>query len=151
AALAKHAIKVGAPVWDGLASREGLLTVLPETQDQFVPQMVNFDRVGALSFKKGCYPGQEIVARTQYRGILKRRMAWVHGDSDPAPKPGDPVFAAAFGDQAAGQVAEVAPAPAGGFDALVVAQIEAIQSDSLRLISPDGAILKVMPLPYPLA
>src|SRR5216683_1619692 len=72
--------------------------------DAFVPQMANFDLVGGVSFTKGCYPGQEIVARTQYRGILKRRMALAHlGDGD-RPAPGQSVFSSSFGAQAAGTI-----------------------------------------------
>lgn len=150
-ALAALGRKVGAPVWDGLAIREGVPTVLPQTQEAFVPQMANFELAGGVSFRKGCYPGQEIVARTQYRGILKRRMVRVHGAVDAlgaAPQPGDPVYAAEFGEQAAGMFANVAPSADGGYDALVVAQLDAIRADSLRVGSPAGHVLSVLPLPY---
>ena len=142
---------VGAQVWDGLAIREGIVTILPETQDSFVAQMTNFELVGGVDFKKGCYPGQEIVARTQYRGILKRRMVRVHGDLPPSatmPKPGQSVYAQEFGEQAAGAFANVAPTMDGGFDALVVAQLESINANSLRLGSVNGAPLSLKSLPY---
>jgi tRNA-modifying protein YgfZ len=138
----------GADVWDLLAIRDGVINVQLETQDQFVPQMANLELIGGVSFKKGCYPGQEIVARTQYRGILKRRTIRAHIDSATRPAPGESVYAAEFGEQAAGQIANVAAAPDGGFEALVVAQIDAIKGDSLRLLS--GTALKVLPLPYSL-
>lgn len=138
--------KAGAPVWDGFGIREGILQVLPATQDAFVPQMANFELVGGISFKKGCYPGQEIVARTQYRGILKRRMARV--TSSVELKPGDAVYAAEFGDQVAGIVANAAPTDDGGYEALVVAQIESLKADSLRAVHPDGPALRRRPLPY---
>ena len=146
--LSRQATRVGAPVWDGLNIRAGILTVLPKTQDLFVPQMANFELVGGVSFKKGCYPGQEIVARTQYRGILKRRMAWVHGDAATTPNAGDSVYSREFADQAAGTIANVAPAPGGGYDALVVAQIEALNGGSLALGSAEGPRLTVKTLPY---
>ncbi len=146
--LSRRATHVGAPVWDGLHIRDGILTVLPNTQDQFVPQMANFELIGGVSFKKGCYPGQEIVARTQYRGILKRRMALIQSTTAPVPKPGDSVYSREFADQAAGMIANAAPAPGGGFDALVVAQIEALKGGSLALGTPDGPKLVVKPLPY---
>ena len=142
------ATRAGAPVWDRFGIREGILTVLPDTQDAFVPQMANFELIGGVSFKKGCYPGQEIVARTQYRGILKRRMGLVHGDAAAMPRPGAPVFSHEFGDQAAGMVANVAPAPSGGFDALVVAQIEALKGGTLALGALGDGKLTVVPLPY---
>jgi tRNA-modifying protein YgfZ len=145
--LAAHAKWVGASGWDGFAIRDGLLQVLPQTQDAFVPQMANFELIGGVSFKKGCYPGQEIVARTQYRGILKRRTARVSGTGLP-PAPGETVYAPEFADQAAGMVAMSAPTVNGGFEALVVAQVESIKADSLRLASTDGAKLQVLPLPY---
>jgi len=139
---------VGAPVWEGFAIREGIITIQPETQDAFVAQMANFELIGGVNFKKGCYPGQEIVARTQYRGILKRRMVWVHGQATAMPKLGDPVYAPEFGDQAAGQIANIAPSAEGGFDALVVAQLASISANSLRLTSVQGEALTIQPLPY---
>ncbi len=145
--LLRGATPVGAPVWDGFGVRAGILTVLPETQDAFVPQMANFELIGGVSFKKGCYPGQEIVARTQYRGILKRRMGLVHGDGA-IPKPGTSVYSTVFGDQAAGAVANVSPAQGGGFDALVVAQIEALKGGTLTLGSLDGEKIGTRLLPY---
>ncbi|HET9651248.1 MAG TPA: folate-binding protein, partial [Usitatibacter sp.] len=96
---------------------------------------------------KGCYPGQEIVARTQYRGILKRRMARAHVESSAAPKPGESVYSTAFGDQAAGTVVLAARAPEGGFDLLVVAQIESLQGGDLRLGSPNGPAIEVRDYP----
>ena len=146
--LSAGATKVGAALWDWLSIREGVVTILPETQDAFVPQMANFELIGGVSFKKGCYPGQEIVARTQYRGILKRRMALAHVAMATSLTPGDKLFNATFGDQAAGEVANIAPAPGGGFDMLVVAQISAIQGDDLKHASPNGPALTIMPLPY---
>lgn len=145
-AFGKHCRRVGSPVWERLAIADGVITVQPATQDAFVPQMANFELAGGVSFKKGCYPGQEIVARTQYRGILKRRMAHVHVAADL--KAGDALYAAEFGDQVAGTVAMAAPSPAGGSDALVVAQIESINAGSLRALALDGPALEIKSLPY---
>ena len=146
--LAEHASPTGAGLWDWLSIQQGIVNILPGTQDAFVPQMANFELIGGLSFKKGCYPGQEIVARTQYRGILKRRMVLAHLSTPTAPSPGDKCFSAAFGDQAAGEVANVAPALGGGFDLLIVAQIGAINENNLRYASADGIPLIIKPLPY---
>jgi folate-binding Fe-S cluster repair protein YgfZ len=99
-----------------------------------------------VSFRKGCYPGQEIVARTQYRGGLKRRMALAHVDGA-APTPGQSVFSPAFGDQVAGTVVSVAPDPAGGHDLLVVAQIESLREGNLTLGAPGGAVLSIRSQP----
>ena len=128
--------------WSLSLIREGVVQVVPGTQEEFVPQMANWDLIGAVNFKKGCYPGQEIVARTQYRGILKKRTARVATDQPLAP--GNPVYCAAFGDQAAGMVANAAPAPEGGWEALVVAQIEAITQRDLRLGDPAGPALRFL-------
>jgi tRNA-modifying protein YgfZ len=145
-----NATKMGAAVWDWLSIQAGVITVLPETQDAFVPQMANFELVGGVSFKKGCYPGQEIVARTQYRGILKRRMVLAHVLVASPPKPGEKLFSAEFGDQAAGEIANVAVAPEGGFDMLVVAQTAAIRDGGLKYAVVDGAAVTIKPLPYEL-
>ena len=149
AALAGKALEAGADAWDWTSIRAGIPTIVTATQEAFVPQMANFDLLGAVSFKKGCYPGQEIVARTQYRGGLKRRMALLHADTDPRPAPGDSVYSDAFGDQSAGMVANAAPSPDGGYDALVVAQIESLERNDLRAQSLQGPRLKVLAKPGP--
>jgi hypothetical protein len=128
--------------WHLALIRAGIPTIVAATQEAFVPQMANLDLVGAVSFRKGCYPGQEIVARTQYRGILKKRMALAHVEGA-APSPGESVYSPAFGDQSAGTVVNVAPDPAGGFELLVVAQIESLRDGTLRLGSPDGAPIAI--------
>ena len=128
--------------WSRALIQAGIPTVLAATQEAFVPQMANLDLVGGVSFRKGCYTGQEIVARTQYRGILKRRMALAHVEGS-APAPGQSVYSPAFGDQSAGTVVNVAADPAGGYDLLVVAQVESLREGTLRLGSPDGALLSI--------
>jgi folate-binding protein YgfZ len=135
--------KAGADAWEASLIRAGIPTIVAATQDAFVPQMANFELLGGVSFKKGCYPGQEIVARTQYRGILKRRMALAHVSSGRRPTPGDAAYSASFGDQAAGTIVSAAPSPDGGFDALLVAQIESLDRDDLRLGAPDGPALEI--------
>ena len=125
----------------------GIPVITAATQDAFVPQMANFELVGGVSFRKGCYPGQEIVARTQYRGILKRRMALAHVDGDAHPQPGQSAYSGRFGDQAAGTVVDAAPAPSGGFDVLVVAQLESLADGALQLGSPQGPTLRIVSHP----
>jgi len=147
-ALAQHATPAGPDAWAWSLIEAGIPTIVAATQEAFVPQMANLDLTGGVSFRKGCYPGQEIVARTQYRGGLKRRMARVHLAGDSRPLEGQAVYSAAFGDQAAGTIANVAAAPGGGFDALVVAQIESLAGGDLRWNSPDGAPLEVRERPY---
>jgi tRNA-modifying protein YgfZ len=148
-ALSENAVKAGPAAWEATSIRAGIPTVVPATQEAFIPQMVNFELLGGVSFKKGCYPGQEIVARTQYRGKLKRRMVLVRGDGS-APSPGSDIFSPGFGDQSAGTVVNAVAWPDGGFEALVVAQLEAIEQNSLRAGSASGPPLPIEPLPYPI-
>jgi tRNA-modifying protein YgfZ len=146
-ALSQNARQVGADAWELTLIHAGVPTVTLPTQEEFVPQMANFELLGGVSFKKGCYPGQEIVARMQYRGGLKKRMARVHIGGDARPVPGQDVYSAAFGDQSAGTLVNVAPSPEGGFDALVVAQLEALARGDLRWNSPQGAPLEIRAQP----
>ncbi|APV52183.1 hypothetical protein BWI17_22420 [Betaproteobacteria bacterium GR16-43] len=148
AILLPGTVAAGPEAWDAANIRAGVPTILAATQEAFTPQMVNFELIGGVNFKKGCYPGQEIVARTHYRGGLKRRMALAHFAGAEAPKPGDSLYSIAFGDQAAGQVANVAPSPTGGYDALIVAQLESLDSGDLRLGSLTGPALELRELPY---
>jgi hypothetical protein len=140
--LAARATVVGPEAWEWTSIQAGIPTIVAATQEAFVPQMANLDLVGGVSFRKGCYPGQEIVARTQYRGILKRRMALAHV-AGAAPVPGQKVYSRAFGDQAAGEVVSAAASPEGGADFLVVAQIESLRDGDLHLDSPDGALVDI--------
>ncbi|MHB1083646.1 MAG: CAF17-like 4Fe-4S cluster assembly/insertion protein YgfZ [Thiobacillus sp.] len=137
---------VGAPVWDWLRLNAGIPMIVAATQELFVPQMVNLEVIGGVNFQKGCYPGQEIVARSQYLGKLKRRMFLAHVDAEASP--GDPLYSADIEGQATGTVVNAAPSPSGGFDVLVVAQIESATSQTLHLKAADGAALSLKPLPY---
>ena len=145
--LLDEATPAGVGAWEWKTIRAGIPTVVAATQEAFVPQMANLDLIGAVSFRKGCYPGQEIVARTQYRGILKRRMALAHLPGEDSPAPGESLYSTAFGDQAAGTIANAAPSPEGGFDALVVAQVESLDRGDLRWKSPQGPALTIVSRP----
>jgi tRNA-modifying protein YgfZ len=137
----------GAASWDLAAIGEGVIEITPETQDAYVPQMANFELIGGVNFKKGCYPGQEIVARTQYRGILKRRMVRASFGASSAPTPNTAIYSPAFGDQAAGTIA-LAVTHDGIVEALIVAQIEAISSDSLFVDAAFTQKIRILDLPY---
>jgi hypothetical protein len=147
-ALRATATPVGAPVWDWLRLNAGIPMIVAATQEQFVPQMVNLEVIGGVSFQKGCYPGQEIVARSQYLGKLKRRMFLAHVDAEAAP--GDNLYSADIEGQATGTVVNAAPAPGGGFDLLAVLQVESAATQVLHLKAADGAALTLKPLPYTL-
>jgi folate-binding protein YgfZ len=141
---------VGSACWDWLNIRAGIPTILLNTQEQFVAQMVNFDVIGGINFKKGCYPGQEIVARTHYLGKLKRRMYLAHVETTDMPQAGDEVFSADMDEQSSGMIVNAALAPSGGYDVLVVVQISSQATQTIHLKSLRGKVLKFLPLPYDL-
>lgn len=149
--LAAVLTPVGAACWEWLEIRNGLPLITPATQDQFVPQMANMELIGAVNFQKGCYPGQEIVARTQYLGQLKRRMVLAHAASATPPQAGDALFSSEVDGQASGMVVNAQAAPEGGYDLLAVVQTASIAQGALHCGSADGPILSIQPLPYALA
>ncbi|XAH26126.1 folate-binding protein [Xylophilus sp. GW821-FHT01B05] len=132
--------------WGEVAS--GVATLSAPVVDAFVPQMLNYESVGGVNFKKGCYPGQEVVARSQFRGTLKRRAYLAHTEAEPAV--GAEVFHSGDDSQPCGTVVQAAAAPGGGFDLLVSMQTSAAADGSLRAGSPQGALLALQPLPYAL-
>jgi len=148
--LAAAAKPAGSACWDWLNIRAGIPVITPATQEQFVLQMTNLDLLGGVSFKKGCYPGQEIVARTHYLGKQKRRMFLAHVETDSAPAAGDELFSAEMAGQASGKVINASPAPGGGFDLLAVLQISSRETQTVHLQSLQGAALHFLPLPYSL-
>jgi hypothetical protein len=126
----------------------GVATLTQPVFEAFVPQMLNYESVGGVSFKKGCYPGQEVVARSQFRGTLKRRAYLLHAD---APlHSGQEVFESADPDQPCGIVVQSAVSPQGGFDAIVSMQTSAAQGSRITLGSASGPVLSLLALPYPL-
>ena len=125
------------------------------TQEQFVPQMINFESVAGVDFKKGCYPGQEIVARSQYRGAIKRRLFLAHCLSgvDPAiAAPGIELFHSEDPAQPAGMVVLSAPSSieAHRVDFQIECKLEALEKGQIHLGSEHGPVLKIDSLPYPL-
>jgi hypothetical protein len=147
-ALAETLTPVGTPAWDWLEITSGIPFVTAATQDQLVPQMANLELIGGVSFNKGCYPGQEIVARTQYLGKLKRRMYLAKVNTDAAPQAGDPLYGEDVGEQANGLIVNAAPAPDGGFDVLAVVQSASVEGSRVHVGGPQGPLLQFRPLPY---
>ena len=135
-------------LWSWSEVRSGVATVTAPIVEAFVPQMLNYESVGGVNFKKGCYPGQEVVARSQFRGILKRRAYVAHADSEVAA--GHEVFHDSDATQPCGLVAQAAPAPAGGFDAIVSIQTAAADGGALAVGGADGPRLTLEAVPYPL-
>jgi folate-binding protein YgfZ len=136
--------------WRWLEVQSGVPFIEAVNVEQFVPQMVNLELVGGVDFGKGCYPGQEVVARSQYRGTLKRRMALF--DADAAIHAGDEIFHDADPAQPAGRVVNAAAHPLhdGASSALIEVKLAAL-AGGLRLRGPEGPLLTRRELPYPLA
>jgi len=133
--------------WQWLDVQSGVPTIEASTVEQFVPQMLNFELVGGVNFQKGCYPGQEIVARSQYRGTIKRRTFLFDVDAQAAA--GQEVFHSADPGQPAGLIATAAPRPDGqGASVLVEVKLASLTQGTLHLGSPEGALLHRRELPY---
>ncbi|ENO89579.1 YgfZ/GcvT domain-containing protein [Thauera linaloolentis] len=146
---AAGAIKAGTGAWQLAMIRAGIPLVTQPTQEEFVAQMLNYELIGGVSFKKGCYPGQEIVARSQYLGKLKKRMYRVAASPDAAlPPAGADLYAPAFGEQSAGKIVNAAPTADGGFEALAVLQNSSAEAGEIHLGSVDGPRLALRDLPY---
>ena len=148
--LSDGAEKADSDYWDWLDIRAGVPVVLPATQEAFVPQMVNLDLIGGVSLTKGCYPGQEIVARMHYRGTLKQRMYLANIAGAERPQPGEKLYSSDFGEQACGTIVNAARSPEGGCDVLAVIQIASSERGAVRWKTPDGPALRMLPLPYDL-
>lgn len=148
--LEANAAHLGPDFWALQEIRAGIPTVLPETAEAFVPQMTNMQLIDGVSFTKGCYTGQEVVARMQYLGKLKRRMYLAHVGPDAAPKPGDELVAAgSTSGQGAGKVVD-ARRSADGYDLLAVIEVASAEVDEVRL-GENGPILELRELPYAFA
>ncbi|MBB6564167.1 folate-binding protein YgfZ [Acidovorax soli] len=134
-------------LWLWSEVQSGVPTLTQPLFEEFVPQMLNYESIGGVNFKKGCYPGQEVVARSQFRGTLKRRAYIAHADS--AVAVGAEVFAASDLEQPCGMVVQVAAAPSGGCDLILSMQISAAE-ESLQVGAADGVPLTLQSLPYAL-
>ena len=139
---------VGKPVWDYLEINAGIPEIVTATQEAFVPQMINLDVLGGINFKKGCYTGQEIVARTHYLGKVKRRTQLAHIPATGiAPQAGE-VISTVNSQDAVGQIVRSAPAPDGGYDVLAEIRLESLESGGLQW---QGVALEIQEMPYSLA
>ncbi|MGC1332594.1 YgfZ/GcvT domain-containing protein [Pseudomonas sp.] len=146
--LAQHLPQAQLNDWLLGQVRAGIAQVMPETRETFIPQMLNLQAVGGVSFKKGCYTGQEIVARMQYLGKLKRRLYRLSLADEQLPAPGTPLFSPTH-NSAVGEVALAARADH-GIELLAVLQADAVEEGQLHLGSLEGPRLSVLDLPYEL-
>jgi hypothetical protein len=154
--LCVQAVQAAAPevpaldsaTWQRLEVLSGVPRITAATVEQFVPQMINLERVGGVDFHKGCYPGQEVVARSQYRGTLKRRMHLFATDG--VAQPAQELFHSEDPSQPAGMVVNAA-ADAGGTHLLAEVKLAALDSGTLHLGSAQGPLLRRLELPYSIA
>jgi folate-binding protein YgfZ len=149
--LSATLLPIETDVWNWLNVQSGVPRIVTATQEQFVPQMINFEVVGGVNFRKGCYPGQEIVARSQYRGTLKRRMFLAHVPLEglDVPAPGTELFSDNDPTQPCGMVVNAAGAPDGGSHVLAELKLDSIDS-VVHVGSADGAVLTLVQQPYAL-
>ena len=147
--LADEAALVNADFWALLNIRAGIPSVFPETSDAFVPQMANLQLLGGVSFKKGCYTGQEVVARMQYLGKLKRRMYRARVSAENPPLPGDTLHCpSSSSEQATGRIVDARLNKDGNYEVLAVVEIEAAENGEVRLDGPKGPLLSFSEPPY---
>ncbi|NYT60964.1 folate-binding protein YgfZ [Alcaligenaceae bacterium] len=138
-------------LWQAADIAAGLPWVVAATQDLFIPQTLNLDLIDGVSFSKGCYPGQEVVARSHYRGTVKRRMAYgvieAVGGLDAGALPGLDTYNANKPDNPCGRIINAAHARA-GIHVLMEVQLADLDNADFRLGQADGAAIKLMSLPY---
>jgi len=145
-----HAAPVGAGPWSVLDIQAGIPTIYPETSEAFVPQMINMHIINGISFQKGCYTGQEIVARMQYLGKLKRQMYRIYIKTNDEVKTGDTLYS---GESTSGQgtgtiVDAQADVVEGGVEALAVVNISDAEKGKLQLHDENGPEIELRELPY---
>ncbi len=150
--LAESASPVDSDFWRLLDIRAGIPNVYDETAEAFVPQMANLQLIDGVSFTKGCYTGQEVVARMQYLGKLKRRMYPGHIDSDTVPEPGTPLYSEnSQSGQGSGKVVDAVAGDRGGIEALVIAEIAAVEKGPLHVGDESGPLIELGEPPYAFA
>ncbi|OPX55385.1 hypothetical protein SAMN02745127_01557 [Oceanospirillum multiglobuliferum] len=137
---------VDEPAWQLLNIRAGQVLIEQSQSDQFIPQMLNYQAVGAISFKKGCYTGQETIARAQYRGGVRKRLQPLLQDSAEAITVGTLIYVAGH-DEAVGEVLLAASNEQGQQECLAVLKDSALEQ-SLHVGTQQGVQLKLLPLPY---
>ena len=145
--LSSQARPVGTTVWQWLDIQAGVPLISERTKEEFVPQMANFEQLGAISFHKGCYPGQEIVARTQYLGKVKRHLYHAHAATPMAA--GDAIYSPANPQHPCGMIVNAAPAPVDGYDALAIVQENFVAAGDLELSAAGGPHLDLQPVRHP--
>ena len=148
--LSRTLTPVGYPCWKWLDITAGIPSVSPENVEELIPQMVNLDQLNGISFSKGCYPGQEIVARLRYLGKIKQRMFLASVSSNRQPTPGDPVLCTTDTQpepRKVGRIISAAPNVNNGFDLLIVLNQDLAASKHLFLENAEIPVT-IRALPY---
>ncbi|MDP1766967.1 MAG: folate-binding protein [Methylotenera sp.] len=145
-ALKTNCKPVGKPCWEWLEIQAGIPDIYLQTQEEFVPQMINLDLLDAINFKKGCYTGQEIVARTHYIGKVKRRTHLAHLSTSAPPQAGNDVTNDS--NDVVGKIVRSAQCPAGGYDVLAEIRLESVEAGCLLV---NGVRADIQHLPYALS
>ena len=147
-----NATAVGSHIWQLLNIQAGIPVIVPETVEAFVPQMTNMGLIDGINFKKGCYTGQEIVARMHYLGKLKKQMYRISVETNEAPKAGDKIFAEnSTAGTGTGVVVSAEMNADGKFEALAVIQIADANNQTLKLHDASGPVVEILELPYAFA
>jgi folate-binding protein YgfZ len=146
-ALVPGAREAGGPVWHWSGIEAAIPSIHEGTRELFVPQSVHLEVLGGVNFRKGCYPGQEVVARSQYLGRLRRRMALAHAIAEPA---GADVFHDSAAREPVGRIVGSADAPSGGVDLLLECPSALMAAGALHAGARDAPALELRPLPYEL-
>jgi folate-binding protein YgfZ len=148
--LEKDAVNIGKNSWDLLTIRAGIPEIVTGTVEAFVPQMVNLQAINSLSFTKGCYPGQEVVARMHYLGKVKRRLYIASAETDTLPIPGQSIVTGAESEEKAGQIVMASWSGDNIVELLAVLIIEKAENEALHIESHAGPSLTLADLPYSL-
>lgn len=148
--LQNEAQLIGENSWNLLTVRAAIPEIVAATVEEFVPQMVNLQAINSLSFTKGCYPGQEVVARMHYLGKLKRRLFHGYLDSDTLPQAGQAIYAAAENKEKAGQIVSASWSKDHKIELLAVLKIDKAEGGPLYLDSENQTAIEFLPLPYSL-
>lgn len=141
--LSTSHIAVGKFAWDWLATQSAIPEITANTKEAFVPQMINLDALDGINYKKGCYTGQEIVARTHYLGKVKRRTLLAHMATNESPTAGDIILDDA--EQNIGQIVRVCPSLEQGFDVLFECRLESVENSQLFC---NKVVLTLKKMPY---
>ena len=148
--LKNDAAMIGENSWNLLTIRAGIPEIVSETVEAFVPQMVNLQAINSLSFTKGCYPGQEVVARMHYLGKLKRRLFIGKLKSDTLPLSGQPIMTGNENEEKAGQVVTASWSKDNQVEILAVLQIEKAENEAIHIDSDMKSTIELIELPYSL-